>query len=138
MIQGATGYSYPWVGYADESGSYFYHSGKLKMFYNYSSPIDVLQTDVRFTMKNTDPVSSVVAFVESDNTATITGAVSANGTGNESYSGTVTNAVISPSENLTTIVASGLSKGNAAVRVTMSRANTTLDPVLSKVTGAIE
>ncbi|MCK9862039.1 hypothetical protein [Paenibacillus sp. ATY16] len=137
-LTGGTGNNYAWTSIIDESGSYYYVSSKSKVFANYGATIDVLQMDIRFTMRNTDPINSVIAFAESDRTATVTAAVSANGSGNESYLGTVTTEDMTSTRKLTTVSTANLNKGNAAVRITMSRASTTFDPILSKVTGAIQ
>jgi hypothetical protein len=103
--------------------------------------VDITTADVRYEAKVTKPVKGAVAFVERNNAVavTISAALSIDSGTESPVAMTAEPDETVDSTTLSTTFSKALPAGSSAtLRLTMNRANTTLDPVITKVMGATE
>jgi hypothetical protein len=109
------------------------------------TPMDLLQVDVRYNLKNqSKAIRGMVAFVKrlSAITGTITGLLSATATTTESYTtmAKVTETVDSATalDTLSVVLPNGTSQPNATLKLNVVRTSTSQDTTITELTGAIE
>jgi hypothetical protein len=109
------------------------------------TPMDLLQVDVRYNLKNqSKAIRGMVAFVKrlSAITGTITGLLSATATTTENYTAMakVTEAVDSTTalDTLSVALPNGTSQPNATLKLNIVRTSTGQDTTITELTGAIE
>lgn len=125
----------------DPSQTILYHSFLGFLSSTNKGSVDVTTADVRYETKVSKPITAAVAFIERSSAVamTVTAALSVDtGTENPITMDADADETVDAT-TLSTTFSKELTAGTSAtIRLTMNRANTTLDPAITKVMGATE